>query len=121
VQVEQLESAEAGRSQSGLDLLLVQDGLEFARRDQKVAGLVKHAVCVERIAENLEVLRLQHALVFLHLVEVRIDAPLSDFMRNDGDRVVLDEIGVVEVGGQVLGVEAARQAGTPLVASGAGR
>ena len=83
VQVEQLEAADARRAQRGLDFLLVAERLELAGGAQEIAPLVQHPVLGQRIAEDLEVLRLERAGVFADLVEVRIHAPLAHLMHDD--------------------------------------
>src|SRR6185369_5617056 len=61
----------------------------------------------KHITKNLEIPRLQIAGVFLHLIEVRIDTPLSDLMADNGDGALGNVVPVIGRGLWCLGVDAA--------------
>ena len=78
--------------------------------------LIEHVVGGERIAENLEVQGAKYAFIFRDFLKVRIDAPLADFVADYGNIVLFNEAAVVRDRLWWIGIEAAAQAGAPLVA-----
>ncbi len=95
VQIQQLESADARRAQLRLDILPVAQGLQLARGDEEIVGLVEHVVGRERIAKDLEVGRAEYAGVLGDLIEVGIYAPLADLMTDHGRLVLGDKVTIV--------------------------
>src|SRR5439155_23606784 len=83
-------------AEGGLDLRLVQRGLELAGGHEEVVGLRLHAGLAEEVAEDLEVAGLEEAGVLGDLVEVRIGAPLPDLVTDYGDELLGDDLAVVE-------------------------
>ena len=67
-------------------------------RSRWFAGCEGELGNIEQFAKDLEVARLQRSGVFLHFVEVRIDAPLADLVGDDGDVVCPDEPAVIGCG-----------------------
>ena len=84
VEVEQLKSAEAGGSKSGLDVFFVKEGLEFAGSDEEIMGEVSHMVLFEGVLKDLKIFGFQNAGIFYDLFEVRIDTPLANFVADNG-------------------------------------
>ena len=106
VEVEQLETAETGSAQGGLDLVFVAERLKFSGGHQEILRLGQKAVALRRLLEDFKVLRLEESGVFRDLVEIRIDAPLADLVGNDRHlRVGLHKIGPVEIRAWRLGVD----------------
>jgi len=85
VEIEKLETIETGRAQGGFHFFLVEERHECARGLLEVLVLVEHVVFGKAFPEDLEVARFEVAFVLLDLVIVRVDTPLSDLMRYDGD------------------------------------
>ncbi len=89
MKVQQLESTHSRRSKNRLNLLFVARRLELAAGHQKIVGLIKHTMLIQRLAENLVIFRFQEASIFIHISEVRKSAPLPRLVRDDGVVVAL--------------------------------
>ena len=82
MQVEQLETADTGRFQRPLDLLLVQQRCQLSRSPGIICCFVEKPLALQILANGFEIERAEHAGVLFDLGQIRIDRILSDLMRN---------------------------------------
>ena len=79
-----METAFQISAQLGFYDILVLYGGQGSRSTEEVMCLVEHVVFVQQFTEYLEITRLYGAGEVLYFLEIGIDAPLSGFMRDDG-------------------------------------
>ena len=90
-----MDTGNAGGAQVGFDLLFVALHLEFAGGEGKLLVAREHSVLGGKVAPDFVVAGLEVSGEFLDDVKIRVRAPLTHFVANDGNARVGNVVGIV--------------------------